>query len=133
MEGIGRLFFAASLFYLAVGTAIGIAMAFLRSKWILRLMPAHAHINLFGWVSMFIFGFVYSYLPTITGKPLYNNILPYIHFILGNIGLVGMTSIWVGSRFPGSPLSPKFVWPFGILVILSVWLFIFNISMTLCG
>ncbi|OGQ37506.1 MAG: hypothetical protein A3A85_05560 [Deltaproteobacteria bacterium RIFCSPLOWO2_01_FULL_42_9] len=57
----------------------------------------------------------------------------HIHFTLGNIGLVGMASIWVGSRFPDSPISPKFVWPFGVLVILSVWLFIFNIAMTLFG
>ena len=131
MEGIGRLFFAASLFYLAVGTAMGFAMAFLRGKWTLRLMPAHAHINFFGWISMLIFGFAYSYLPTFAGKTLYSATLPYIHFICSNIGLIGMAGMWIGSRFPNSPVSPKLVWQFGALVILSVWLFIFNIAMTL--
>src|SRR3989344_2363809 len=85
MEYIGRLFFTASLFYLAVGAAMGFAMAFLRGKWTLRLMPAHTHINLFGWTSMLIFGFAYSHLP-------------------------------------------QLVWPFGALVIFSVWLFAFNIA-----
>src|SRR3989338_3673119 len=47
MEGIGRLFFAASLFYLAVGTAMGFAMAFL---W----MDIHAHIRICLLISPYI-------------------------------------------------------------------------------
>lgn len=90
MQTIGKLFIMASLFYLAAGTTMGFIMAFLRGKWTLRLMPAHAHINLFGWVSMLIFGFVYSYLPAFAGKTLYSTILSYIHFVFGNIGLIGM-------------------------------------------
>src|SRR3989338_599131 len=87
--------------------------------------------HFFGWISMLIFGFAYSYLPTFAGKTLYSATLPYIHFICSNIGLIGMAGMWIGSRFPNSPVSPKLVWPFGALVILSVWLFIFNIAMTL--
>jgi len=67
-----------------------ICLAFLRGKWTLRLMPEHTHINLFGWISMLIFGFAYSYLPTFAGKTLYSTTLSYIHFICGNIGLIGM-------------------------------------------
>jgi cytochrome c/quinol oxidase subunit I len=131
MEGIGRFFLIASLFYLALGTAMGFTMAFLKGKWTLRLMPAHTHVNLYGWVSQLIFGFAYSYLPIFAGKALYSPTLPYIHLVLGNIGLIGMASMFIGSRFPRSPISPKAVWPFGALVVVSVWIFIFNIAMTL--
>lgn len=130
MEGAGKLFMIAALFYLAAGTAMGFVMAFLKGKWTLRLMPAHTHVNLYGWVSQLIFGFAYSYLPTFAGRNLYSPTLPYLHFILGNIGLIGMASMFIGSRFPNSPISPKAVWPFGALVVLSAWLFIFNIAMT---
>lgn len=133
MKGPGKLFFLASFLYLGVGTILGFLMAYLRGKWILRIVPVHAHVNLFGWVSMLIFGFAYSYLPILAGKTLYSTTLPYIHFILANIGLIGMGCMWFGSRFPKSPIPPGWVWPFGGLVVLSTWLFIFNMVMTLLG
>ncbi len=129
MEGAGRLFFMASVFYLAVGTFMGLAMAFLRGKWTLRLMPAHVHINLLGWVSMLIFGFAYTFLPALAGRELYSTRLPYVHFVVANIGLPGMAAVWVGSRFPGSRIPPRLVWPFGGLVAASVWIRVFNMAM----
>jgi len=130
-EGAGRFFILASLFYLALGPVMGFMMAYLRGKWVLRLMPAHVHFNLLGWISMMIFGFSYSFLPLMAGKELYSHTLPYLHFVLGNAGLIGMASVWIGSRFPNSPVSPKLVWPFGAMVVISLWLYIFNILMTL--
>jgi hypothetical protein len=41
MEGVGRFFLIASLFYLALGTAMGFTMAFLKGKWTIRLMPPY--------------------------------------------------------------------------------------------
>ncbi len=94
-------------------------------------MPAHTHFGLIGWISMMIFGFSYSLLPMFTGKTLHSPTLAYLHFGLINLGLVGMAGVWIGSRFPKSPVSPTFVWPFGAMVVLSVWLYIYNIAMTL--
>lgn len=131
MEGPGKLFILTSFFYLAAGPAMGFIMAYLRGKWVLRMVSAHTHINLLGWVSMMIFGFSYSFLPILAGKELYSPALAYIHFFLGNTGLVGMAFVWIGSRFPKSPISPNLVWPFGLMVMTSFWLYIFNMVMTL--
>lgn len=131
MDGAGKLFILASLFYLAIGPAMGFVMAYLRKKWVLRLIAAHTHLNLLGWVSMMIFGFSYTFLPGMAGKELYSDTLPYIHFVLANIGLIGMAAVWIGSRFPDSPVSPKLVWPFGLMTYASILLYIFNILMTL--
>ncbi len=131
MEGVSKFFIIASLFYLVAGTSLGFLMAFKSGKWVLRLMPAHAHINLLGWVSMLIFGFAYYLVPMAAGRPMYSHSLPYVHFALANTGLVGMAVCWVASRFPNSPVSPRFVWPFGLMVVVSLWLFMFNVVMTL--
>ena len=131
MEGAGKLFIMASLFYLVVGPAMGLVMAYKRGKWVLRLMPSHGHINLLGWISMMIFGFSYSFLPMMAGKELYSQALPYIHFSLWNLGLVGMASVWFGSRFPKSPIKPTLVWPFGLMLYISIWLYVINIGMTI--
>ena len=133
MEGAGRLFIIASLVYLLIGPAMGFIMAFQRGKWVLRLMPSHAHINLAGWVSMMIFGFSYSFLPMMAGKELYSQTLPYVHFVLWNLGLVGMASVWIGSRFPKSPVKPSLVWPFGLMLYISVCIYVLNIALTVLG
>lgn len=131
MEGVSKLFITAALFYLVAGTVLGFLMAFKSGKWVLRLMPAHAHMNLLGWVSMLIFGFAYYLLPMAAGRPLYSQGLPYLHFALSNIGLAGMAVLWTASRFPNSPVTPRSVWPFGLMVVVSLWIFIFNVAMTL--
>ncbi len=130
MEGAGKLFILASILYLAAGTILGLLMASLRGKWVLRLMPSHVHIGIVGWISMMIFGFSYSFMPALIGKALFSQKLPYIHFIMINTGLIGMSVVWIASRFPKSAVSPKLVWPFGLLVVFSLWLYIFNIVMT---
>ena len=130
-EGAGKCFILASFFYLAAGPFMGFLMAYLRGKWVLRLMPAHTHFNIMGWISMMIFGFSYSFLPVLAGKELYSDTLPYVHFALGNVGLLGMGVVWIGSRFPKSPIKPKAIWPFGLMVFISFILYIFNMLMTL--
>lgn len=131
MPIVSKLFIAASIIYLLIGTALGFIMAYKSGKWVLRTMPTHAHFNLAGWVSMLVFGFVYFFLPMAAGKALYSSTLPYIHFVLGNAGLLGMGAVFFFSRFPKSPVSPRLVWPFGAMLVASVWLFAFNVLMTL--
>ena len=52
-------FRAATVFALC-GIAMGIAMAASRDH---SVMPAHAHLNLLGWVSLFLFGIYYKMNP----------------------------------------------------------------------
>lgn len=130
MPYISKLFIAASLVYLAFGTAMGLLMAFRRGKWTLRLMPSHAHMNLLGWASGFLFALAYMIIPQAMGRGLYSGTLPYWHFALWNAGLIGMALMWAGSRFPKSPVPPGLVAPFGALAVISVWIFMINIAMT---
>jgi len=131
METVSKLFITAALFYIVAGTSLGVVMAFKSGKWVLRLLPAHAHLNLLGWTTMLIFGFAYYLIPMVAGRALFSERLPYLHFALSNAGLVGMAVVWSMSRVPGSPVSARLVWPFGLMVVASLWLFVFNVAMTL--
>jgi len=52
MQASAFSFRAATLFALA-GIGMGIAMGVMHDH---AVMPAHAHLNLLGWVSLFLFG-----------------------------------------------------------------------------
>src|SRR5215470_16195958 len=54
--------FRAAVLLAAVGMAWGIAMAVSQDH---STMPAHAHLNLLGWVSLFLFGIFYHLHPAI--------------------------------------------------------------------
>ncbi len=61
MKASSTSFKAACLFGLA-GVGMGIGMAAVHDH---TLMPAHAHLNLLGWVSLFLFGIYYERRPAI--------------------------------------------------------------------
>ena len=64
-----RGFLRAGLVWLVIGVAIGVGMAWWPAGH-LAYRPAHAHANLLGFVSMFLFGVGYHVLPRFVGKPL---------------------------------------------------------------
>ena len=59
MKASALSFRAATLFVIA-GMSMGIAMAIAQDH---SVMPAHAHLNLLGWVSLFLFGIYYRLHP----------------------------------------------------------------------
>jgi len=66
MTASSTSFKAACLFAIA-GIGMGIAMAASRNH---AIMPAHAHLNLLGWVSLFLFGIYYRLHPALDTKRL---------------------------------------------------------------
>jgi hypothetical protein len=54
------LSFRAAVVFVIAGMAMGIGMAMSEDH---ALMPAHAHLNLLGWVSLFLFGIYYKLHP----------------------------------------------------------------------
>jgi hypothetical protein len=54
------LSFRAAVLFALIGMGMGIAMAIARDH---SVMPAHAHLNLLGWVSLFLFGIYYKLHP----------------------------------------------------------------------
>lgn len=118
------VFIAAALGYFVVGMLLGLAMAF-EPAWIYYIRPAHAHVNLLGWVSMFIYGVAYHVLPRFTGQALHSERLADFHLISANVGLVGM-AVSVALLRPG----PVFGF-FGLLETLGGLAFVYNIGRTI--
>src|SRR3954470_5109899 len=54
--------FRAAVLFALLGMGLGIAMAIARDH---TAMPAHAHLNLLGWVSLFLFGLYYRLHPAL--------------------------------------------------------------------
>jgi len=56
------LSFRLAVLFIIVGIAMGIGMAASQDH---SIMPAHAHLNLLGWVSLFLFGIYYERRPSL--------------------------------------------------------------------
>jgi hypothetical protein len=61
------LSFRLAVLFIVAGIAMGIGMAASHDH---SLMPAHAHLNLLGWVSLFLFGLYYERRPALDMKRL---------------------------------------------------------------
>ena len=88
---LGIRFLKASLIYFIIGVTMGTIITIepiydfvVLSKLFER---AHAHINLIGWVSLSIIGFIYYIILANFGKPLYSERLGNMGFWLLNIGI----------------------------------------------
>lgn len=89
-------FIWASLAYFTIGICLGVVTAIDLSL-MGPLRTVHVHLNLLGWVSMFIFGVAYHVIPRFTGNPLHSPRLAELHVVLANVGLIGMAfgfAIW---------------------------------------
>lgn len=72
---------------------LGIAMAITQDH---STLPAHAHLNLLGWVSLFLFGLYYKFTPTIDQSR-----IAYVQVMTWIIGTVVLT-IGVGLVHSGN-------------------------------
>lgn len=92
MARLDTLFLRISVIYILLGLAMGIGMAASGNH---GLMPAHAHLNLVGWVSMTIFGLVYRVYPAAA-----KTTLAKWQFGISNVGalllVAGVTGIYSG-------------------------------------
>ena len=91
-----RKFLRAALVWLVIGIAIGLSMA-LWPGGHLVYRPAHAHANLLGFLSMFLFGVTYHVLPRFVQKPLSERRQRWAmrHFWIQNVGLALMVAGWL--------------------------------------
>ena len=80
MKGISYAFFIAGVVSVVVGMIWGIQMSATHDH---TLSPAHAHLNLLGWVSFAIFAFYYRLVPEAA-----EGVLPKLHLALALAGLV---------------------------------------------
>ena len=67
MDWFAKVFIRASLIWFVAGITLGLAMA-IHPAWVVY-RPAHAHMNLVGFVVMMIFGVGYQMLPRFSAIP----------------------------------------------------------------
>lgn len=95
---------------MAGGIVMGMAQDF-------TLAPAHAHLNLLGWVSMALYGLFYQAVPEAAkGR------LPFAHFWTATTGLVIMIPA-LGLILLGEPIGRKLIAPGAILTLSAMVLF----------
>ena len=85
MDWYAKAFIRASLVWFVLGITLGLAMA-MHPAWVVY-RPAHAHMNLVGFVVMMIFGVGYQMLPRFFGHPIHSQRLASAHVWLANAGL----------------------------------------------
>lgn len=66
-----------------------------------RIVLAHTHINLLGWVEMAIFGAIYYLIPRLVRRPIYSMRLVKVHFWTHNLGLIGVVVFFTASGLTG--------------------------------
>lgn len=92
MNNYAKLFIKAGLIYLLIGVALGLAIG-VNPALGLRFRFVHIHLNLLGFMTMFIAGVSYHVLPRFNARPVpWPEGVKY-HFILQNIGLIGMCAV----------------------------------------
>ena len=88
MDWFAKVFIRSSLLWFVAGITLGLAMA-IHPAWIVY-RPAHAHMNLVGFVVMMIFGVGYQMLPRFFGHPIHSKPLAIAHIWLANVGLAAL-------------------------------------------
>ena len=130
MEWFSTAFLKSSLAWLGLGVTLGVAMA-IDQHWIVY-RPAHAHMNLLGFVAMMIFGVAYHVIPRFTGNALHSRRLARLHWWLANAGLALMvTGFGLGPRIGSSALPVLAVG--GMLSAVGAYTFIYNVWRTIDG
>ncbi|HEU5012536.1 MAG TPA: cbb3-type cytochrome c oxidase subunit I [Roseiflexaceae bacterium] len=85
----------AAFLFLAIGICLGASFALDRAIGA-QLRPLHAELNLWGWVTLLIYGFAYHMLPRFSGRPLRSQRLADAQSWLA-IGGVALAALgWLG-------------------------------------
>jgi heme/copper-type cytochrome/quinol oxidase subunit 1 len=128
MDPSVRRFIRASLVWLGIGVAIGVAMALVPRA--IAYRPAHVHANLLGFVSMMIFGVAYHVVPRFTGRPLHDPRLAAVHLWVANAGLAVLAGGWI-VRVHAPQVGTPMVGAGGLASAVGAYLFIYNLWRTL--
>ncbi|UCD66840.1 MAG: DUF1858 domain-containing protein [Deltaproteobacteria bacterium] len=122
MDKYTKGFVLASLVYFFLAASFGIWMGMAETaEWV---KFGHIHFNLLGFMAMMIFGIGYFILPRFNARTLQWPQLVPLHFIVSNLGLIGM--VFTSSERPSAGFTI-----FALLSVLSVLLFCINIGVTL--
>lgn len=127
MEWFVRAFIRASLVWFASGVALGLAMA-AYPPWVIY-RPAHAHMNVVGFITMMVFGVGYQLLPRLFGHALYAKGLAVAHWWLANAGLGLMVAGFLLAPHIGRRSAPVTA-AGGVIFLLGALAFVYNLWRT---
>ena len=130
MEWFVKAFVKASVAWLAAGVTLGVAMAVHPAWTIYR--PAHAHLNLLGFVTMMICGVAYHVVPRFSGHPLHSRRLAAWHWWAANAGLLLMVAAFLVRPHVPAAALPLLV-AGGTLSALGAYAFAYGIWRTIDG
>jgi len=119
MKGIGLLFFGSAAVYGLAGMSLGLWMG---ANQDFTLAPAHAHLNLLGFVMMALVGIFYHLTPAAAGR------LACAHFGLATLGLWTMVP-GIGMAVTGRGEGLAIVG--SVTTLAAMALFVANIALTL--
>jgi len=128
MSRLTILFIKSSLIYFAIAVLVGLDITFMPGH-LGAMMPVHAHLMLLGWITMMIYGVAYHILPRFSASPLYSDKLANVQFYLAHIGLVGMAVSFAMRSYVDA--GGMLLVVFSIIEAISIFLFVFNMLMTL--
>jgi hypothetical protein len=116
MRGVSFWFFATATIYVAIGMVWGIVMSATMDH---SLAPAHAHLNLIGWVTMGLFGIYYHNVPQAAETH-----MAKFHFAIATLGLLLIVpGIVMALRQTGETLAKAG----SALTLISMLIFIFTV------
>lgn len=120
---MGIKFIKISVVYFAIGVILGLYMSMVHDY---ALKGVHVHINLIGWASFALAGFVYHLFPSTS-----NNFYAKLHFWSSNIGLPMMMIALAVLILNGAQIATVFTAIGGVLVVFSVIMFAINVFLNL--
>jgi len=127
MDWFVKAFIRASLAWFTLGIVLGLAMAAYPAWVIYR--PAHAHMNVVGFLTMMVFGVGYQLLPRLFGFGLYSRALAITHWWLANVGLATMVTGFFLAPHIGTRSAPVTAGG-GLLFTLGALAFVYNLWRT---
>jgi cytochrome c oxidase cbb3-type subunit 1 len=129
MDKFVKGFIVMSVVYLGAAAVMGIFM--LSNQNVMALKFVHSHLNMLGWVSMMIYGVGYHILPRFMGRALYSNKIGEMQFYLANISLVTLLLFYTLNVYNPSDLYRTITVVSGAVQALAIFLFLYNMLMTL--
>jgi len=119
----------ASLVYLAAGVTL-LLLTF--SHLIAFDLTGFYFMQLYGFVAMMIFGLSYLFVPSFSHAFLHSIRLARLQFLLMNIGVVGMATVFSGV-IPYNPHIEYATIGFLLVLVIAVYIHAFNLWMTMRG
>lgn len=124
-------FIKAGMAYFLLGALLGTLLAVPVTRDLMYKAPgaqwglAHTHLNLAGFVIMFIFGIAYHILPRFAGKPLHSEAWASAHFWIATFATAGMVIGFI------APAAAVLLWTGSVAQLAGIVLGVVNLWLTI--